>query len=294
MTAIDRFRIARGEVLCEIAPGLGGSILALRVNGSDLLRPAPFSPKDVRETACFLMLPYANRIADGRLVIDEKPIDIGVDPDGAPHALHGHGWRNPWTLTSSGDDYAVLDLEYRDGAWPWPYSASQTLTLLPDGIEIRVDVTNRHATSVMPIGLGLHPYFERTSASVIRLQADRRWLTDATGLAIEATDDRRFARSGECTVYDLDGCDHFFSSPSALVCVNDTIELFGTAVAGAHIYAPTACDFFCVEPVSHVPNSFGRGEYGPLDLLDPASTRSVTFSIRRRREHSVSSESEVS
>lgn len=79
---------------------------------------------------------------------------------------------------------------------------------------------------------------------------------------------------------DLDDFDHFLSSPGAVIEVNDAVELFGSAVAGAHIYAPASGDFFCVEPVSHVPNSFGRGEYEPADLLGPASIRSWTFTIR--------------
>lgn len=280
MTAIDAVRLDHGGVVCEIAPGLGGAILSLRVNGLDLLRPAGSSVTDVHDTACFTMVPFANRIASGRVLHDGEIIDIGVDPDGAPHALHGHGWRNAWRPIASEDDGATLEFVHDGRDWPWPYRATQAVRLRPDGIEIAVTLENRHATQAMPAGVGIHPYFTRRADSGVRATAWHRWQTDETGLSTEEVDDQRFQGGRFATLDDLVGLDHFFPSRDACVTVGETVELTGSSVAGFHIYAPTDGDFFCVEPVSHVPNSFGRGEIHSGDLILPGETRSWTFSIR--------------
>ena len=279
MTAIDAVRLDHGGVVCEIAPSLGAAILSLRVDGSNLLRPAGSSVTDVRDTACFTMLPFANRIAGGRLLHNGEVISIGVDPDGALHALHGHGWRSAWKLIAFERDSATLEFVHDGRDWPWPYRATQAVRLRPDGIAIAVALENRHATQAMPAGVGIHPYFTRGANSRVRATAERRWRTDETGLSTDEVDDLRFQGGRAVALDDLVGLDHFFPSHDACVTVNETIELSGDSVAGFHIYAPADDDFFCVEPVSHVPNSFGRGEVGPRDLILPGESRCWAFSI---------------
>ena len=70
--------LAHGDLRLALDPALGGALLSFRKGDVDLLRPTPAGASDVLETACFPLVPYANRIADGRFV----PTG-GVEGDGA-------------------------------------------------------------------------------------------------------------------------------------------------------------------------------------------------------------------
>lgn len=280
MTATDRVRLEHDGTICDVIPNLGGAILALSVDGFDLLRVSTSPVTEVRDTACFLMLPYANRVADGRLQMGGECIDIGVDPAGSPHALHGHGWQNRWTLVACERDRAVMEFSYPGDEWPWPYRARQTICVQPDGVRIEVTLENQHVTLKMPAGVGLHPYFDRRPSSVLHLTSQCRWLTDSTGLSIKPVIDSRFDGGRECAFENLIGLDHFFMTSNDRAVVDRAIELRGSSIAGYHVYAPPQNDFFCVEPVSHTPNSFGRGEYSASDLIEPGGCRSWTFTLR--------------
>src|SRR4028118_1616837 len=85
-------------VACTLDPELGGSLLSLSVDGIDLLRPSPSTPRAILETACFPLVPFANRVADGRMTFHGREVTLPPDPAARPHAHHGHGWRRPWRV----------------------------------------------------------------------------------------------------------------------------------------------------------------------------------------------------
>jgi aldose 1-epimerase len=285
VTATEALTLRKGDVICELAPSLGGALLRLSVAGSDLLRPSRPEVDDIHEVACFTMLPFANRIAFGRLRAHGRDISVGSDPEGHPHALHGHGWRNPWKCVAQGDSEATLRLDYPGGSWPWPYLAEQKVRLSHDGVEISVAIKNCHATEPMPAGVGLHPYFVRHPSSAIVADASMRWRSDETGLAIAPIADNRLCNSRLCAVDDLEGTDHYFDLNKPHAIVSGVARLEGDAVTGLHIYVPGGSDFFCVEPVSHIPNSFGRGEYRPQDFIQPGASRAYCFSVKGQVIH---------
>lgn len=282
MTATDTVLLVAGDSRCEIAPALGGSILALSVAGVDLLRPAPPGTRDILDVACLAMLPFANRVAQGRFTFRRRDIVIGVDPAGAPHALHGHGWRRRWTLVDRSGDRAMLACRHDGAGWPWPYRAEQTIVLTPGGLRLDIGIESLHRTDEMPCGVGLHPYFIRIPESRIAGNATARWRNDETGLAVEEVADDRFSTGTPCPVDKLDGTDHFFRSDGGEVTVNDIVRLRGDPVTGFHVYVPAGKDVFCVEPVSHTPNSFGRGEIEPWEAIVAGGRRTWRFGIDHR------------
>lgn len=279
MTATETIHLTSGDSICEIAPALGGSILRLSVAGAELLRRAPPGADSIQRVACFPLIPFANRIARGRLEFQGRDVSIELDPDGDPHALHGHGWRRGWQVSERHDDRARITLDYLGEDWPWPYRAEQTIVLRPGGIEIEIAVQNRHPQCAMPTGVGIHPFFSRATQNWIAADAGAWWRNDETGLATEMQVDDRFSADRPCAVADLEGLDNFFASDGDIV-VDHGTRVGGDRTVGFHVYVPTGRDFFCVEPVSHVPNSFGRREITPDDLIAAGASKSWRFSIR--------------
>jgi aldose 1-epimerase len=276
MTTSSFLNLAKGKATCQIAPDHGGSILSLDYDGVPVMRRAVGDgPLDM---ACFPLVPFANRIAHGRFAFNHVEHRIAVDHLGAPHAIHGNGWRRAWLVEASGEDHATLRLDDDAGDWPWPYTAWQSFTLDEDGLSVELTIENRHASEAMPAGFGLHPYFPRFPESAITATSDVMWFNDATGLAQSPQDSILFS-GASVPVEAFEGLDNFFVAPDAVVTI--TGGPVGVAIsgpgAGFHLYCPGDHDFFCVEPVSHAPNSFGRGEWGEADILAPGQRRSQTY-----------------
>jgi len=133
----------------------------------------------------------------------------------------------------------------------------------------------------MPVGTGIHPYFIRMPGSAVAINSTTVWSNDESGLAIELAHDGRFYDGAMVPVARLEGCDNFFPSiGDALIATPDgVVRLQGSDTAGFHIYAPAEENFFCVEPVSHAPNAFGRGEYDAHDLLLAGEKRIWSYRI---------------
>jgi aldose 1-epimerase len=266
--------LKEGGVACTLDPELGGSLLSLSVGGVDLLRPAPVRPRDVLEAACFPLVPFANRIAQGRMKLDGREVVLPADPAAAPHAHHGHGWRRPWRLVGRRDGFAELELRHSPDAWPWAYVASQRISLIAGGAVIDLSVTNMSGED-MPAGLGLHPYFVRGEADTIETGA-LRMVVSSDGIPVnEAPID-----PGEKRLAALDGLDNLLLDESGRVRLRLGglhCEMKASGVVGFHVYVPENENFFCVEPVSHRPNAFFSN--AELYAIRPGETRKLSMQL---------------
>lgn len=263
---------------CSLMPGLGGAILSLLHEGIPLLRVGDAG--EVRRTACFPLVPFANRIDHGRFAIAGRTIRIAADPSTLPHALHGHGWQRPWQVEHACEDRARLRFDHDGGDWPWPYSAWQDILLAETGLTVVLTIENRHPTMAMPAGLGLHPYFLRTATTRVSATAQTIWHNDASGLAVSRSAVALFAK-GPVPVADLAGLDNYFEAARPEITIADdrgAITLGGDGL-GFHLYCPANEDYFCVEPTSHCPNSFGRGDFATEDIVAPRARKSQSYRI---------------
>jgi aldose 1-epimerase len=117
--------LAAGDWTAELRPEIGGVLSALRHRGIDILRPMPREANSPLQSACFPLVPYCNRIRDGRFTFAGRNVMLPANFPPEPHSLHGFGWQQAWTLESRAETKCVLLHEY-DGAgpWPWAYRAS--------------------------------------------------------------------------------------------------------------------------------------------------------------------------
>jgi aldose 1-epimerase len=267
--------LQRGGVACTIDPELGGSLLSLSVDGIDLLRPSCSNPRDVLETACFPLVPFANRIANGRMKLQGREIVLPPDPAAPPHAHHGHGWRHPWRVVAKSD--AVTELEYRHDPddWPWAYVAMQRVALIDGGAEIELSVTNL-SDEAMPAGLGLHPYFLRGDADTISIGATRM----VTSGPDDIPNGEAAIIAGEKSIESIQGMDNLLldtNGRARLRAAGVRCDLTARGAAGFHVYIPEGEDFFCVEPVSHRPSAFS--DDAEQHSIKPGETRQLTMQL---------------
>ena len=109
------------------------------------------------------MLPYSNRIRDGRFVYDGRENQLTGAKN---HAIHGDVRARPWTIVEQTPSSLVLSFdsaEFPDFNWPWPVRATVGIRLSGDQVEQTLRLENLGETT-MPAGFGWHPYY-------------RRWLT---------------------------------------------------------------------------------------------------------------------
>jgi aldose 1-epimerase len=270
MIALDR-----SGVICTLDPKLGGSLLSLSVDGIDLLRPAPVKPRDVLEAACFPLVPFANRIAEGRVMMNGREVVLPADPATPPHAHHGHGWRRAWRLVERSDGVAQLELRHSPDAWPWAYVATQRVALVDGGAIINLSVTNTSSED-MPAGLGLHPYFVRREADTIETGARRMLISSSDGIPV----DEAPIDPGEKRVAELDGMDTLLLDESGRVRLRLgglCCDMTAIGAVGFHVYVPERESFFCVEPVSHRPNAFFSD--AERYAIKPGETRRLSMQL---------------
>src|SRR5437867_6886737 len=119
------------------------------------------SRDDRYETAAFPLVPYSNRIRDGRFLFRGRAVALPLNPPPERHSIHGHGWQAAWRALETSASAALLEYRHPADAWPWAYRATQRFTLTPAGLGVELTLANE-SDSPMPAGLGWHPYFPRT------------------------------------------------------------------------------------------------------------------------------------
>ena len=256
--------LADGDLTLELLPDLGAAVATLRYQGRDVLRPTPAGADDPFETSAFALVPYANRIADGRFRVGEREVRIERNAPGQAHPLHGHAWRKPWRVDSSARDHAVLSFEHAADSWPWHYVATQTLALRADSLEVSLTLENRDSTP-MPAGLGWHPYFHKGEGALLKTHLEGVWLTDEECLPVRLAHGTRFGQWGRGDVLErpelIDHCHTGWPGVAEIVLPEERLRLALTAsraLRWLHIYSPPGKDFFCIEPVSQMPNAVNR------------------------------------
>ena len=270
-----------GDLRLALRPDLGGAIAGLWHAGRPVLRSTePEALEGVRLGGGFALLPYSNRLAQGRFRWAGRTHQLRLNFPGRPHPLHGCGWQRPWQVLEQGPSHAVLGLHHvSDEDWPFAFDARQTLRLRPEGLAWHLALTNRDA-SPMPAGLGWHPYFPRAAGTTLHARVDHRWAHDETGLPL-----RREPWGGfDGEVAPLAGLDHGFEGWDGAARVDQpglSVDL-AADVDRLVVFVPPQGTFFCVEPVSHRTDAIHADDPAAHGLVDlaPGETLDGTLHLR--------------
>lgn len=253
--------LSAGRLAVDLAPSAGGSILRFTVDGADILKPAAAGTVDSgrgNEAACYPLVPYSNRIANGRLAFGGRRVEVEPNWLGIRHPMHGDGWSAAWQVEHA--DESTADLLYvHDGrsGWPFRYRARQTFRLTGDALTVAMTIDNREPHAV-PAGLGLHPFFVRDPDTLLTTRVRLVWLADEEVLPVRQAPlppHWDFANGGSVeAAAPLDNCFEGWDGRAVVVWPGRRIrlhleasDLFRCLV----IFVPPGKPFFCVEPVSH-------------------------------------------
>ena len=289
-----------GQSILTVSPSAGGSITryATELDGGRLewLRPATADAIERRaagETGCFPLVPFSNRIRDGRFHFQGRLIELPQDFQPEPHAIHGHGWRARWQVVDHTPTTTTLEYRHAADTWPWDYRTRQAFELAPDRLSVRMSVTN-DSSQPMPVGFGLHPYFVRTPRSRLRAAVGAMWRSDDNRMPVElVSPPADLLMNGSGLNPDATALDNNFVEFGGRAVVEwpewdaaldiETDDVFGCFV----VYTPRGRDFFCAEPATNCIDGFNLADMGRTDtgiiVLGPGETTRGTVTLSPRR-----------
>jgi aldose 1-epimerase len=258
MTTKGLLRLASGPLELLLAPAVGGSIARfdyVTENGTlPIMRGAEPELQSPLAAASFPLVPYCNRIRNGRFSFRGRDVTISRNMDADPSPLHGHGWLAPWKVVSASDSEAELTFRHEAGEWPWSYEARQLFALDEAGLSLRLDGRNL-SDEPMPCGLGQHPYFHCTSETRIDTQVTHAWTIDEKVLPVEkvpAAGRYDLSRRLICG-QDLDNGFAGWGGAARIATPGQPFEI-GISSPDARffqVYSPASGGLFVAEPVSH-------------------------------------------
>ncbi|WP_411387206.1 aldose 1-epimerase [Pseudomonas sp. MPB03] len=271
-----------------LAPHLGASLVewTLRSSGAPLLRPpAPHALENglPGKLGCFPLIPWSNRIAQGGFDCPGGWLALEANSPNDPFPIHGSAWQQPWQVTEHSAQEALLQL---DSQTPFAYCASLRIRLSGGQLQMALHVTHM-AEQAAWHGLGLHPYFPRTTGTRLQTGASEVWMCDAAKLPTELRGvpsewDFQQSRLLPDTLVDngFGGWDG-----QCLIQQPDLGYELECRASGSDyflLYCPVGLDFFCIEPVSHPVNAHHLPGRPGLRLLEQGQSVALGFSMQCR------------
>jgi aldose 1-epimerase len=241
-----------------------------------------------------LLIPWPNRIADGRYEFDGRSRQLPLDEPERRNAIHGLVRWAPWHVTERLADRAALEhLLHPQPGYPYTLGLRVEYTLARDGLTVRTEATNL-GPEPCPYGAGAHPYLaveaELVDEVSLRVPAERVLEADERGLPVGS-------RPVEGTELDFRSprqiggarLDHCFADLARDDDGRVRVALGGATTLWADESYPYVMIFtgdglpdvarrsLAVEPMTCAPNAFRSGE--GLIRLEPGESRAGLWGI---------------
>ena len=287
--AAGALTLVHGADSCDLLPLVGGGIGGWTVQGQAMLRAASAASVAARDPfgmASFPLVPYSNRIGNGRFEWGERLVTLAGNFPPEPHAIHGVGFQRPWQVHSRSADSALLTLAHQaDANWPWAFEASQHITLGERTLTLHLSATNL-AAHPAPLAFGHHPYFPQARAT-LTFRAHGVWLVGDDGLPNEVVKtggkfDYCHARAVEGQ--DIDNCFTGCSGPAYIEWAGQPLALEikrSRELSCAVVYIRSGAHAFCFEPVPHINNALNlRGHEPGMPIVAPGESFRASVRLR--------------
>ncbi|MBY3137453.1 aldose 1-epimerase [Rhizobium laguerreae] len=235
--------------------------------------------------ANFAMVPFGNRV-EGNAMSFAGQVHAFQANASDPLYLHGDGWLSLWQLEDASAEHARFSFSRSaDGVSPYAYFTRQEIRLTGDALVLRLSVENR-GEAALPFGLGQHPFFARTPKTRLTIAADRYWserpdhLPEMPGPLPDYFD---FRSEKLLPQRWMNNAFEGWNGRAAIVWpelgIQAALEADG-ALDRFMLYMPVnRSDFFCLEPMSHLPNGHHLPDFGGLAPLAPGEDLAGTVTI---------------
>lgn len=244
----------------------------------------------------FIMLPYSNRIENGRFTFGGNAYQLAK---GERHAIHGDVRTRPWKVEEQSAQQVTCSFDSRQHKavnWPWPFSATLTYQLNELTLASRLMLTNLGDTA-MPAGFGWHPYYSRwlTRAGepvLLHFQiqgiypdANNNRIPSGPGKAPAANQDFRTETALTPDNF-IDFCAYGYDGNGTITWPESGVRLtYRCSPECGHLvlYNP-AKPYFAAEPVTNANNGVNLLAQGDptsgVQVLEPGASLSATFDVQ--------------
>lgn len=290
-----RVRLTQGRAAVEVAPGVGGRLSALEIDGWDLLRRDGWTD---REWGAFVMAPWIGRLRGAHVDWDGSGWDVtATEP---PHAIHGTAMDTPWLVSDVSSRTVRMETSLGP-EWPTGGRLVHTIALDDDRLRMRLEVHAERKPT--PAIIGWHPWFHRRATRVV--PTDRAAIVkDAIDETLRMTDEPRLFETGEVEVLvdarrrvelDRDGLPTgvlleprgdprddvllgVTRPPIVRYPGGPTLHLVAGGAAAWVVYTAHP-DGVCVEPVTGLPDGLNGGLLGEPPVARPLNPIVATLEI---------------
>lgn len=263
--------IKAGDNRIGIYPSLGGAIAYWLRRDLLIFYPVEDSPlirKSNQIIAAYPLLPYSNRIADGKFSFNHSTYQLTPNASNGRDSIHGNAWQRAWTLESFTENSVVLTLNYDPDAefgsekeWPYAYFARLRYCVYENGLFIEMSCKNTDVCK-QPVGMGFHPYLPRRNFVEIGFSAPSVWNNGPDGFPegrMLNEDQWNFDRMRVLTKDNfLDNCYVDWNRKAFIRWkYNDCFLTVSASPVFRHfvVYTPTDVPFFTMEPATNMNNA---------------------------------------
>jgi len=152
----EQYEIVSGEHRAVVTE-VGATLRTFTVGGREVVRGFE-AHEVVRGGRGMQLLPWPNRIRDGRYTFAGTEQQLALSEPKRHNAIHGLVRHVPWNLAERTPESVTQQVRvYPEPGWPGIIEASITHTVSERGLEVGVRATNIGDTDV-PFGYAAHPY----------------------------------------------------------------------------------------------------------------------------------------
>ncbi|WP_457588056.1 aldose 1-epimerase [Ensifer canadensis] len=285
----DILRLDNGALSIELSR-FGGSILSGSYHGVPILRPTRtegLASQRHGTEASFPFVPFGNRLEGNAFTLSDHRFALAPNA-GDPCYLHGDGWLAAWEVISQSETAACLRYQHGSvGPSPYAYDALQHFSIIGDRLTVTLSVTNRSAFA-LPMGLGHHPFFPKTAGTRLTAKADRFW-TERAGHLPDQSDpipgELDFEGGNRIPFQWLNNAYEGWDGKAVIewpehdLCLEIEAE---PPLRHFMLYTPEDADFFCFEPMTHLPNGHHLPGFGGLAVLQSGQSLVGTMTLTPR------------
>ncbi len=253
-----------GNLVLEVDPALGGAVTRFSSSEFPVFRESPARPVSVSDCASFPLIPFSNRIRDGRFSFGSAEVQLPLDKRDPRFTNHGHTRHQPWQVIAFSHSGLTLRFTQPEPglSWPFAFTAEQNFQLSPGRLTMRVRIRNDHPAPA-PAGIGFHPYFTRLPDTVLGFAADCVWETDELDIPVRSAPPVGRFGFAPARALAAEPINHAYGgwNGTAEILHPSRLRILVSATAELNqliLFTPAGKNFFGFEPVSHRPDALNK------------------------------------